>query len=1022
MKVSAASPGPAEDLSRLQAAGHEWLRQGRGKAALAAFEAALALPDLQPEQQRSLQAAHAEAMLAAGQHALAVERLRAPVAELAATRRTLDLSDARLAIALVRALFVLREVHAIVGIIQQLLPRLRGAALADSRARLRQVLAVTLDVQGQGDAALVQHDAVVQALDHFDRPDLQRDLAAALVNRSATLWRMGRAEAALPGLWRARALLCGQHEAGAGRDLQIIAAAEGNIGAALVALDRFDEALASYDSALARMDRLLRQKSDTTDPARANASRASLDMNRAYLLFRIGRHADAAAGYRRARRRYAALRIAAPQLAEDEARVWVNQAHLLAAQGQHEAARRLYGAGWRQFKRALDAGRQHLRFDAANARLGLARCLARLQQLQPALQHFGAAQHSLAALTREGQLQRAPDWSEAVAAMAEVLRAVAPQDASAGDALLAALSQPARGSQHDMAVQMRHVEAGLVWLERWLAEPVQPAWWPRFAPGWLHGLLERTAELLGDSEPEALRQQAVPMAALVQRLGHAAMAQPDAAAAAADWFLHTRGLRAQRSALAAGSDAPLRQLRRQLARLRELEENLLAASTGATPEQATAWRHQHERCERLRESLVRRGLLPAAPRLQARPLAEALDPGQALLLLARADAQRLLLIVLVRPGHGTWARLREVRLAEGAPDALTANRLQRQSLLAIAGATALRRAADTEALEEPVAASSLSAELHLHEPLLRQGFQPLLDELSQEGRQQIVLVPSSDLHLLPFHELLSPLLSAGGGRLALYPSCGAWAQRRSHAVRRSKPSRWALLAPGEIPGVPTLPWAQIELLLCQRLWGALHWQRLDPQQPKASGVTGLIGMGHGHAPQGNVARTGMLTAPGQVLSAHELPHIRHCSSLLLSCCVLGRVDEVHNEAMGFLSSAFGYRVRFGVGWLIEVPDAEACLFSLALQHALCHGPHSKGGPAWGAAFAAVRADLAGGRWPTGFAAWLRDQLPAVIAESALPPGRWLNRYEYLRDFDGGLFEQPPPSLVRLMPWVTALGE
>jgi hypothetical protein len=72
----------------------------------------------------------------------------------------------------------------------------------------------------------------------------------------------------------------------------------------------------------------------------------------------------------------------------------------------------------------------------------------------------------------------------------------------------------------------------------------------------------------------------------------------------------------------------------------------------------------------------------------------------------------------------------------------------------------------------------------------------------------------------------------------------------------------------------------------------------------------------------------------------------------------------------------------------------------------------------------VRHGIAGARWPPGFGVWLEAELPAAV-EAALAggqaPGPWLNRYELLRDFDGGVCGAPPPALRQLVPWVVALG-
>lgn len=122
--------------------------------------------------------------------------------------------------------------------------------------------------------------------------------------------------------------------------------------------------------------------------------------------------------------------------------------------------------------------------------------------------------------------------------------------------------------------------------------------------------------------------------------------------------------------------------------------------------------------------------------------------------------------------------------------------------------------------------------------------------------------------------------------------------------------------------------------------------------------------------------------------------------------VLARVDELHSEAMGFLSTSFGYRTSFGLGWLVEVPDAEACLFSLALQYALHCALHAalaspgRRQPPWVNVFVCVRQGIAQGTWPPGFGAWLATELPQAVAGSGLPGGPLAEPLRILRDFDG----------------------
>ena len=302
---------------------------------------------------------------------------------------------------------------------------------------------------------------------------------------------------------------------------------------------------------------------------------------------------------------------------------------------------------------------------------------------------------------------------------------------------------------------------------------------------------------------------------------------------------------------------------------------------------------------------------------------------------------------------------------------------------------------------------------------------PVLDELAATGCRDVALVPSGDLHLLPWLDAVGDRLT-DGMRLVQYPNAGAWARwtlapPADSAAAAEEPLRWALLAADKGAAAPPLQWAGLEQALAQRLLqshGAPSLRRPQDTSFDMHGVNAVLAIGHGAAPLGNMARAGLLLADGHVFSAHDLPRIHSARCVLMSCCVLGCIDEVMGEAMGFLSSSLGYDTHFGCGWLLEVPDAEACLFSLALQYALCRAAPPID---WLATFESVRQGIRRGQWPPGFGPWLAGELPRAVAAAGYEPGPWLNRYALLRDFDGGMFNVPPPSLCRLVPWVVGLG-
>lgn len=284
----------------------------------------------------------------------------------------------------------------------------------------------------------------------------------------------------------------------------------------------------------------------------------------------------------------------------------------------------------------------------------------------------------------------------------------------------------------------------------------------------------------------------------------------------------------------------------------------------------------------------------------------------------------------------------------------------------------------------------------VHELIAERLLRPAVTQLAAQGLNDLSIVLSADLHLLPYHEVLEATLAETGCALSVYPSCGTWA--RHHAPGAGTPPRpqvpaWAVVGHAALDSSAPLHWVALEQRLTLRLWGEsmLPVKTLSADALHADGVTALIGMGHGSAPASNPARAGLLVGADRVLSAHDLPRIRTCHRVILSCCVLGRVDEVHTEAMGFLSSSFGYSTRFGAGWIVEVPDAEACMFNITFQFALRHA-HNGAQPGqtvgWNDVFHTVLRGIREGRWPAGLGAWLSShcRLPSRKVLCPAAPG------------------------------------
>ncbi len=170
-------------------------------------------------------------------------------------------------------------------------------------------------------------------------------------------------------------------------------------------------------------------------------------------------------------------------------------------------------------------------------------------------------------------------------------------------------------------------------------------------------------------------------------------------------------------------------------------------------------------------------------------------------------------------------------------------------------------------------------------------------------------------------------------------------------------------------------------------------------RPHDGEAQALLGMGHGGAPGGNPARAG-LALDGQVLAASDLARLPACRHALLSACLLGRTEDAQGEGLGFLSACLDWRIGFAAGWLTEVPDYAACLFSLAAQWSLRAAP----GTPWSQVLHDLRRTLSAGAWPPGFGAWL-------AAEGApLAPGLQ------------AAAAAPPALLQRALPWAVALGD
>ena len=968
--------------------------------------------------------------------------------------------EGRLALMAARIRIQHREPGAAIGPLQGAIALLTAnLAPADGAlvAACHTTLAVAFSIGGRFDEA-AQHRCTAGAL--LDTPalcHLGKERARLSMNIGNDEWLQGRPHEAVQRFNGALSIFRSLVAAGAvGRRIDI-ARTLMNLGGALTACDAFDAAVDAYNEALKLYAGEIRRARRTASGlGRLRASLASTRMNLGYTLFRAGRHDAAGSMLRLALRDYKLITASAPHLADDEARTWVNHAHLLHRQGRLDAARRGYRRSAQTFLQLIGAGRVHLEGDLANARLGLARVLASQRRFDAALREGEAALRSLAALTRVGQLHHARAWLLGLRGLGDALLV----HAAAGRGLLALAAcmadAPVRG--HPVgAEQVDELRGAVDQVGAWRrVVPADSGAMSEWIAAYLRHLLGWMAQLLSESDPSWLQSHAGALAGMVERLRESARSEPHGDALLADWFLSTRALRAQRNALAQSGDPRVQEIAAMLQRLRQLEDELLGGrpdaalggsgsvrASGVEPTRGSPtdaaraeWSALRQRCDELRGGLTRDGLVPPKTYLPASDVVRQLTHDAGLVLLARPAADRVLVITLHRPDlQARWASADDVPLA-GALAQFRCDELVglvRQSIVGTPHGQRLRRAADPTASDAPLAVTPAEiAEFACSaiNELARAVAAPIWRQVRQHGWRSLCIVPSDDLHFVPWaHELEGERPPECA--LAVYPSVGAWLRHHLDVTTdvtadvtadvttgsistASAPRRWAVAAGPATKGAHALPWVEVEHALCRVLWGTMQPVVIDSANRAATGIGAFVGMGHGRAVHNNPALAGVEIDANTVITAHDLPALRTCRAVVLSCCVLGQTHEVFGEPLGFLSTAFGYEVAFGSGWLTEVPDAWACLFGAAFQFAL---REAEGGP-WRHVFEVARRDIAAGRWPLGFGAWLETHLPAAVV-AVLAPQWELQVAEVIAG--GALYRMPPQGLSRLMPWVMCLG-
>ncbi len=952
-------------------------------------------------------------------------------------RSRLHLEAARLHV--LRAQPLPAREHAQVAVEAPPLATLEGESgtLIGLRARASDGIAVSM---------LGDHAAGIKQLEHaltgIEAPGLEAgaaDRARFLISLGAMHAHRFQLEAARRQFEQALPLLhqlVRQRRAGAHADM---GRALLNIGSINGRANRLAEAQAAYRAALRHIDRGLRSSRLTGDRGRLQATRANASMNLGYVLFRSGDFDAAERWLAAALRGYAPLVRKAPHLRLAVARTRINAAHVAARRDRVERAAALYTGGLQQIESLLASnGAPGLGFDHANALLGVARMALLQGQARRSAVLFERAMTLLRELVQSGQLHHAITWLRAwraQAALAVEDDRAAPQLARMVPVLVRVLGAPplrALAEQEDPLRTPGHV---LDSVTRWVdiasaREDAHRGPIDVLCAAAVRHLLDDSAAILADSSPAWLAPRQTAVRHWVERMGAEVSRLSAPPLLLAQWFLRTRGLRAQRIALAAAAgDARLEALRSSLQELTRIESSLLggaldqgsddvppAAPSDAPPwdaQRAAQWQALRAQVEAHMAEAVREGVLPPSLQLTAADLATRLRPRQALLFVARVDSRNVVVIALraEAPSARSWSTTLPPRHDDAPCDLLIAAARQALRHDFDAGPSRdlsprldARRRLDLSAAHQAAAGDRLA--LAALRDIYDHAVAPPLAELIGAGCDDIAIVPADDLHLLPWGELLARS-NEGGAAVTVYPSAGAWLRCHESLppVGAVVVPHWTIAdAPTAVTATSLLPWIDIERRLSRRLW--------DMDGDSGDGAPdALLVIGHGDMPGGNPALSGLRLADGRVLGAHDLAAQGGRTSddaaqggfeyVLLSACALGRTDDAFGEPLGFLSASFGYRTRAGIGWLTEVPDDAACLFSLSFQFALrrrlAAGTQVA---AWTRAFYETRRAIGEGHWPAGFDAWLTAQ--ATQGEALLPAA-------------------PPQTLRRVLPWVIVLG-
>jgi tetratricopeptide (TPR) repeat protein len=944
---------------------------------------------------------------------------------------------------------------------EDLIEREGRKELRHERARLRANLGHALSKREDLDAAI---DLYGQALQEFEdlieregRKELRNSRAFNRANLANVRSKRGELDAAIDLFGQALQELEDLIEREGRKELRHERARlRGNLGYARSSRGEGDAAIDLYSLALQEYEDLIEHegRKDLRD------SRARLRDNLGHARSKRGELDAAIDLFGQALQEFEDLieRQGRKELRHDRAINRVVLANVRSKRGDSDAAIDLYGHALQEFEDLIEReGRKELRHERAINRAKLATAHAQAEEWAAAFGYFVPSLFELRTLAMDEQRrQHAPSYFGAAAmTFAQLSSVTCAATLPAGDAAVWQLLADALAQGELLASDWHKVQvldeflSGLAsWINRSkeLQHPVLTDLLRQATALQLRWL----ADLLSDAGAEFLSANAARIEQLIDQARQAVLCWQDPLELA-NWYFHTQGLHAQRLALIASDEPEVQELVALIHQLRQVEEQLWGPDGGRTgvsdnssrsvgdagrsaalpsgtqiqADRRIAQAREHRMAELLqqsralrlqrdakRQALVDRGLLPAniSLRLDARALRDQIPTGHGVLMLARGGDDQPLAVSLFTDCFGAVQSQMLLSDANSYPQAPVHN--WRHAVRAadhwinsgrVARGAALREGA---AAPEDAPPTLTEQEIGQAQEALSRWLQPLLLRLQAKGVQELSLVASDDLNLLPWWRLLRGY----GLRVRVWPTAGDWYRRTIAECGVVQPTlalpRWAQVHhDARDEDGHAIVWVAMEAALSRRLWGQdatgqplMHddlLQREELRWPDSMPVQALLAAGHGRE-RGQGHSAGVLVGrrhdgQGIVLTGHHFTQIRNAERLLLSACVLGRLDDAMGEPLGAAATAFGYRARFAVGSLIRVGDMEAMVFSLALQWALKaaiieSSAQQKPEPDWAEVFQQLQQALHEGYYPQGFGDWLAQEMP-LAAQTAVPNGQ-----------------------------------